>query len=245
MNCVVRESLQPAFVLHTRPYRETSLLLEVFCEEGRIGLIAKGARRPRSHFARNLAPFVPLLLAWRGRSELFSLTHAERITSSAPLRGRALLCGFYLNELIVRLFERHDPCPRLFKEYAHSLESLACEEAPLEPILRRFEQILLAEIGYGLLLEEVESHKPIRAERYYAYFPERGPVPNDRAPPGAVVVSGRTLLALKAHDWSDPEVLGEGKKLLRHVLAYHLNDKPLYSRALFRSRGTTTVPRAG
>jgi DNA repair protein RecO (recombination protein O) len=247
----LRVTAQPAFVLHRRAYRETSLLLEVLTRaHGRLGLIAKGARRPRNPLASELKPFQPLLIGWSGRGELPVLTGAEPDGEPLDLVGEALYCGFYLNELLVRLLHRHDPHEQLFDDYRHTLVRLAAVGAALwqlpaeqnsayEQALRIFEKRLLAAIGYGLVLDrDVASGSPIEPESVYDYYPERGPILAAAAAadlagstPG-VRVRGATLIAL-AREALDREALAEAKRLLRAVLARHLGPRPLRSRELY------------
>ena len=153
MSGLERIELEPAFVLHARPYRDSSLLLETFSRDhGRLGLIARGARSPRSRVRGLLQPFVPLLLSWRGRGELGTLTGAEAAGNFVPLSGSAAIIGFYLNELLHRFVHRHDPEPALFAHYGATLERIARESDP-EPALRIFEKRLLETVGYALELE--------------------------------------------------------------------------------------------
>ncbi len=239
----MRVSAQAAFVLHRRPYRETSLLLEVFTRaHGRLGLIAKGARRPRHSLANELKPFEPLLIGWSGRGELPVLTAAEPIGEPAALGGEALYCGFYLNELLLRLLHRHDPHEQLFDDYRDTLARLAeagaarTDSARHEQALRLFEKRLLAAIGYGLVLDRnVANGSPIEPESVYDYLPDRGPLPAAAASvPAAqgVRVRGATLLGLQ-REVLDREALPEAKRLLRAVLAHHLGPRPLRSRELY------------
>ncbi|MEP5568378.1 MAG: DNA repair protein RecO, partial [Halioglobus sp.] len=152
----MRVSLQPTYILHSRPYRDTSLILEVLCaEHGRISLVSKGARR-RTKGGSNAAllqPFVPLLLSFSGRSEMKTLTHVEAAGVAPQLRGERLFSGMYMNELLMRLLHRHDPHPQLFAAYGAALGELA-DAAPVEATLRRFELGLLEELGYGFSLLE-------------------------------------------------------------------------------------------
>src|SRR5262245_18704368 len=151
-----RITLEPAFVLHHREYRDTSRILDVFTAgHGRLTLFARGARGPRSKLASLLMPFRPLLVSWSGRGDAAQLTGAES-QEHAPLPSRQVLSGFYLNELIITLTTRHDPQPQLFDDYAEALHRLATDAAP-EPTLRVFEKRLLASLGYGLEFS-VDAH---------------------------------------------------------------------------------------
>ena len=153
MSARQRIDQQPGFVLHSYPYRETSLIVEVFSRDhGRIGLVAKGARRPMSQLRGVLMAFQPLLIDWSGGGEMKTLVRAEWQGGQPLLGGQALLCAYYLNELLMRLLPREDPHPTLYRAYGDALRALAAGEGQ-EVILRRFELALLQELGYGLLLE--------------------------------------------------------------------------------------------
>ncbi len=229
-------TLQPAFVLHTRPYRDTSLLVEAFSRErGRVGLVARGARSGRSRLAGVLQPFSPLLLSWRGQGELVTLIGAEADGPALLPPGGGLLSGFYLNELLLRLLHRGDAHPELYAVYCQTLALLGRGEDE-EAVLRRFERLLLQEIGYGLQLEHAaDSGDPIMAGRRYDYLPERGPVPLVGEPRG-VAVHGETLLALARDACLDERCRREAKRLMRAALAVHLGDRPLKSRELYRQQ---------
>ncbi len=231
-----RVLLQPAYLVHRRPYRDTSLLLEVFTEGyGRLGLVAKGARRPKSALRGLLQSFSPLLISWSGRGELPTLIAVERDGSGMTLGGKALLCGLYLNELMMRLTHRHDAHSRLFAYYSAALSGLA-SEADTQWVLRRFEKGLLEDIGYGLILDrDAESGETLDPDQRYVYFPDRGPVRADAVSTDEPLISGRSLLALARDDGMDLGVARDAKRLMRSVLAFHLDGKPLKSRTLFRA----------
>jgi DNA repair protein RecO (recombination protein O) len=231
----VRVFQQPAFVLHTSDYRETSLLVEAYSRNhGRIGLIAKGARRPKTGLRAVLNPFQPLLLSWSGKSDLVTLTAAEPDQSALVLNGEALYCGFYMNELLMRLLHRHDPHERLFDAYQSALVRLQTG-GEYDVTLRIFEKHLLQELGYGLVLDrEVTTNTPIEPDRIYNFLPERGPVPADGGQTDGVKIQGRSLLALAAGQFNDAQELREAKRLMRSMLAPHLGERPLYSRELFQ-----------
>jgi DNA repair protein RecO (recombination protein O) len=237
----VREhvELAPAYLLHQRPYRETSVLLEVFSEShGRVGVVARGIRTARSKQRGDLQLFRPLRMSWRSRGELGTLTGLEADGSVSCLRGAALYSGFYLNELLMRLLVRHDPHPDLFSTYRDSLRILAVAE-DIEPVLRRFEMRLLKEAGYALQLDcEVNSGEALQADRLYDYHLESGPVVIGAAGEGGFVFAGASLIAMGCQDFSDPQVLQDAKRLLRSALKLYLGDKPLKSRELFKPLGT-------
>ena len=230
---MTRVELQPAQVLHQRPYRETSLIVEVFGRDtGRVSILAKGARRPRSRERGVLQPFRPLLLSWSARRELALLTGAEVDGFVRPLAGESLYSGLYMNELLMRLLHRHDPHPELYQRYAQTLEALRRGE-PAAAVLRVFEKHLLDAIGYGLVLDrEVETDAPLEAERVYRYQTERGPVASGSGP--GIPVAGATLLGLAREELASAQSLSEARRLMRDVIRHHLGDKPLATRELFR-----------
>lgn len=235
-----RIALEPCFVLHRRPYRESSLLLEIFCAaHGRLGLVARGARRPRSPLRTALEPFRPLLLSWSARGELGTLTGAEPQGRGTGLAGAALAGGFYVNELMLRLLHRHDPHPELFESYRLTLLRLA-RPAEMEPALRIFEKRLLESIGYGLVLDRAgDSEQGIDAGRRYRYVTDRGPVADAAGREELPAVRGSTLLALARERFPDAAALHEAKLLMRGVLGAYLGTRPLMSRTLIRERGAT------
>lgn len=234
----MRAQSQSALVLHHRAYSETSLLLEVFTRDsGRIGLIAKGARRPKSKLRGVLKPFQPLLIGWSGRGELGVLTGAETDGAERYLAGAATYCGFYMNELLVRLLHRHDPHEALFESYCATLGMLTAERSN-ETALRIFEKRLLKELGYGLVLDrDVADNSPIVGEALYDFIFDRGPVrvarPDLHTRPLGFRLRGASLRALAEESLEDAIALREIKGLMRAVLERHLGDKPLHSRRLF------------
>jgi DNA repair protein RecO (recombination protein O) len=231
-----RHDDEPAFVLHTYPYRETSIIIEALtATRGRVALVARGARRPRSDLRGVLQSFQPLTLSWTGTGELKTLARADWRGGLPLVTGSALLCGFYLNELLLKLVPREDAHPRLFDDYEAALRELAAgtEQAP---VLRRFELRLLAELGYAMpLTHEADTGRPIDpAARYYYAF-ERGPRMNAAEPgPRYPEVRGATLLALAQHDFSAPEAAAEAKRLMREVLDYYLERRAIASRRVVR-----------
>ena len=235
MSKLERVDLERALVLHTRPWRETSLLVEVFSRgHGRLGLIARGARRPRSRMRALLQPFIPLLLSWRGRGELATLTGAETEGTALPLVGSATIVGFYVNELLLRFLHRHDPEPTLFEHYRAALDGIARTSDP-EPDLRIFEKRLLQAVGYALELErEATSGAAIEPEGRYRYTTDAGPErwSSDRS--SGVFVSGSTLLALAREQLADRRSLKEAKYLMRAIIDAHCGGRILASRRLWR-----------
>jgi DNA repair protein RecO (recombination protein O) len=231
-----RLDAQPAFILHSYPYRETSLIVEAFArEQGRLGLMARGARRPKSSLRGVLLPFQPLLLSWAGRRELRSLTRAEWSGGYAPLKGEALICGFYLNELLIKLLPRDDPHEHLFSLYEKTLAGLA-SGADRAAILRRFEINLLGELGYAIEMDhEVERGVPVARERNYVYVVERGPVDvGAGAPRNGVELSGQTLIDMRSGDFTSPTTQQQSKALMRTLINHYLGNQVLHTRQLLR-----------
>jgi DNA repair protein RecO (recombination protein O) len=224
-----------AFVLHTYPFRDTSIIVEAFTRRyGRVGLLAKGAKRPKSPLRAALLAFQPLALAWAGRGELGTLTRAESLGAARMLSGVAMMCGYYVNELVLKLLQRDDPHERLFDDYDRALQGLAAGE-PTEAVLRRFELALLREIGYGVQLEyDAGRGTPLVAEERYAYWPERGPVVVEGSgkPAGALELRGKTLLDMARGDFSDPLTAAESKQLMRWLIGQHLDQRTLNTRQL-------------
>jgi len=243
MTATARIQLAPGYVLHQRPYRESSALLEVFTEShGRIGLVARGVRSQKSRQRGELQPFRSLRLSWSARGELGTLTGVEADAPGTRLQGTALYSAFYLNELLVRLLVRNDPHPGLYGCYQATLGGLM-QDGDIEPLLRLFEKTLLQEIGYGLLLDsEVESGEPVQPECYYDYHLESGPVLVARQDVRAFVFKGSSLLALQRGQLTGTDVLHDAKRLMRSALNLYLGNKPLKSRELFRTKKKASVP---
>ncbi|MFC1689123.1 DNA repair protein RecO [Pseudomonadota bacterium] len=230
----MRIQLEPSYVLHARPFRETSLLLEVLSRSyGRVGLVARGARGARSRWKGLLQPFRPLLLSWNQKGELGSLTAADQVASPPALEGEALFCGLYANELIMRFLQRQDPHPGLFECYQGLVSRLSAGELS-QPALRVFEAELLTSAGFGLQLEhESGSTRELEEGTWYFYDPETGPRRiENRECDAQELVSGAALLALKSGDITDRH-FRELKALMRKLIRYHLGGKPLNSQALF------------
>jgi DNA repair protein RecO (recombination protein O) len=230
----------PAFILHTRPWRETSLLIEAFTRDhGRVGLVARGVRGARSRFARaSLQPLQPLLLGWSARGELGTLTAAEQTGSPWRLSGDALFAGMYVNELVLRASSRNDAHPGAFAAYTECLARLA-ESEDIAWTLRRFERDLLADLGYALMLTHTAGGDPIEPDAWYAYIGDAGPVAW-REDSGMARVAGATLLALDRDERPDAANLAELRKLMRAVIrelaggelnAWALSSRPIVNTA--------------
>lgn len=230
-----RVALTPAFVLHQRAWRETSRTVEVWSREhGRVGLVARGVRRPRSPYRSLLQPFTPLLFSWIQRGELGNLTGLEASGPAGALQGRALMAGFYLNELLLRLLPRQDAHPQLYDRYAAALLGLAGGRTAA--VLRVFEKQLLSAMGYGLLLTHtVSGDAAVEADGRYRYELDSGPVPaTDRAAHG-LLISGRALLALHHEALDDADDLRAVKRLLRAALERHLDGRGLKTSGVMRA----------
>ncbi|PYE23671.1 DNA replication and repair protein RecO [Paraburkholderia silvatlantica] len=224
---------QPAFVLHSYPYRETSLIIDVLSRDhGRVALVAKGAKRPHSALRGVLQTFQPLALAWTGKGEVRTLTGAEWVGGMLPLTGDALLCGFYVNELLVKFIAREDPHPELFRHYVVTLTRLAHDEPPVQ-VLRAFERVLLREAGYALALNRTVNRKAVVAEGRYVFDPERGVrEASDEWPSQWPRLSGQTLLDMEEDDYHRPQTVAQSKALMRFLLNTYLGGTPLATRQI-------------
>jgi DNA repair protein RecO (recombination protein O) len=228
---IARQEQQPVFVLHTYPFKETSLVVELFSRNfGRVATVAKGARRPRSTMRGMLQSFQPLIAVWSGKSELRTLHGLDWGEGLLLLQGEALICGFYLNELLLRLLPREDPHETLFDHYTQALHRLAAGE-PMPPALRRFELRLLQELGYAVPLQHQPDGVAVKPESVYCYLPEQGAMPQD-TPEIGVQLLGKTLLDMACDDYSDPVTLQQSKQLMRTLLLHYLGDKPLHTRQI-------------
>ena len=236
-----RADHEAGYVLHTYPYKETSLIVELFTRRfGRVALLARGARRPRSAMRGVLLSFHPLRFSFSTSAELGNLISAEWAGALQPLAGQGLMCGFYLNELVLRLLPREDPHEALFDTYASTLKELS-EGALFAAVLRSFEKRLLAELGYAPLLERDAASRPIDPEGLYVYEPERGPTrvasPRDDMRGGFVTVRGRTLLDVAADDYSSPATREEARNLMRVLIGERLHGQALHTRTILRELG--------
>ncbi|MCF6230536.1 MAG: DNA repair protein RecO [Gammaproteobacteria bacterium] len=238
-----RIRLQPAYLLHRRPYRETSAILELFTpEHGRIALVAKGVRRKKSPLTPLFQLYRPLLLSWRGRGPLYSLDQVEENGSMHLLSGLSMMSGFYINELLVRLLQHEEAYPALYALYELLLKQLSQDEkgAELEWLLRQFELRLLNDLGYALNLEtEVASGEALQPEQRYHYQPMRGAYHWRDGEQSGLPLHGGTLLDLASGDLSQQRSRREAKKLMRTMLAVLLGDKPLNSRELIQKMKVT------
>ncbi len=221
----VRVSLQPAWLLVSRPYGDSSLLLEAFTQDhGRVGLVAKGARNPKSRQRGVLQVFAPLLLSWIGRSDLATLTAAEAQGPPLFLAGERVFYGWYINELLSHLLHRHDPHAPLFALYAALMPALAASEAEALAALRLFEKHLLAEVGYGLQLPSW-----LQPDARYRYDWDQGPQPDLNG------YAGSSLIALRDGRFETPTELSDARRLLQAALRRQLGGRELETPKLLRS----------
>ena len=224
-----------AFVLHSRPYRESSQLVELFCaDSGRQSLVARGSRSARSPLKAQLQPFTLLSVSWRGRGELKSLDQLEVVAAPLRLREVSLYSALYLNELLYYLLERHTAYPELFDYYRQALQLLSSDGSP-EPVLRQFELLLLEALGYGIdFTLDALSGLPIEPQRYYLYRAECGFVLAPGSVPGADRFEGRHLLAMGDGLLTSADELQAAKRFCRQALKPYLGNRPLKSRELFQ-----------
>ena len=224
--------LQPAFILHRRNYRDTSLILELFTlEEGRLSVIAKGAKRNKSPLRNSLQMFQPILVAYSGKSELQTLVQIELQTPLANIKEQYLAWAFYLNELLFRLLQKHDPYPDLFQQYQKTITLLASNIVN-EEHLRIFEYDLLNELGYGLQLTTDGEGNLIEPQSYYHCLPQQAPIKTNFNDQQQNIYLGNSLLALQQKNLTDTTALRDSKNLLRQALLPLLGEKPLKSREL-------------
>jgi DNA repair protein RecO (recombination protein O) len=225
-----RVDQQPAFVLHSYSWRETSLIVDVLTRDhGRVSLVARGAKRPTSQFRGLLAPFAPICVSWSGRLEIKTLVRAEWVGGLAPLRGDELLSAFYLNELLVRLLARGDPHEALFFSYANALRNLSYRDDRHEQSLRGFELDLLREIGVAPAFDSADDGEPIEAASWYRVDPEQGVrcVAEPARPDAQYCVRGTTMQALARRDLAALSGSDDARALLRQLIGYHLRGRPL------------------
>lgn len=238
-----RVTLQPAYVLHRRPYRETSFLVDLFSQEhGRVTVVASGARKTKSATQGLLQPFIPLVVSFSGKGELMALSHVEANGNVARLQGECLFAGFYLNELLTVLLQKWDAHSELYRLYEEALQGLHTSELQ-QAVLRTFELRLLEELGYGVLPKDSgELAAMFAAEKYYRFIPEQGFILSEldkHAPASSNVFLGKSLLAMAQENWQDESCLKDAKRLIRFVLTPLLGARQIYSRQLFIHREVT------
>jgi len=221
---------QPAFILHHRPFRDTSQILDVISREhGKLSLVARGSRGSKSRLRGILRPFMPLSISWFLKSDLGTLTGAEVRGVPLSLSGDALLSGYYVNELLLHFLHRHDPQQEIFDLYAQTIQSLVAARS-IATCLRQFEMELLRQIGYALNFDhEIVSQHALQSDQNYEYRLEQGPVAVNKTE-GSLVFSGSMLAAIGAQRFDDPDTLRAASRLLREVISFHLGGKELKSR---------------
>jgi DNA repair protein RecO (recombination protein O) len=225
---------QPAWLLHHRPFRDSSQILDILSlDQGRLAVVARGSRGAKSKLRGILRPFLPLQLSWFIRSDMGTLTGAEMNGAPLSLSGDALLSGYYVNELILKLLQRHDSQPEIFAAYSRTIERLAGGKE-VAAYLRQFEIELLRILGYALNLDhDTQTTEPLRPQQQYEYRVEQGLVPvSDRE--GPMVFRGAEIDAIRNQQFADPAVLKNAGSLLRNVIAYHLDGKELKSRKVLK-----------
>lgn len=223
-------ALEPAWVLHTRPYRESSQIVDLLTAEfGRVDVVVRGARgRQRGGTATR--QFMPLLVSWSGRGSLKTLRSAESAGSALALHGDALLAGLYVNELLLRVLKPMDPHEGLYEHYGHCLRALVAADN-LAPALRRFERALLSAIGYAVSFTHASDGQPLLSGRLYAWLEDTGFVPAEHAP-AAHGYSGAALLAIAGNDYSRADTRQQARHLFRALLEPSLGGQPLRSSGL-------------
>ena len=234
-----RIQLQPAYVLFSRPFQNTSLILDFFTiDYGRIRAIARGARRQSSKYRSLLQPFHPLLIGCSGRGEVKTLGHVESSVAAITLKGGRLFSAIYLNEIICRLLHNYVEHKSLYKKYQETLIAL---QGPgnLEVTLRTFELTLLSELGYAINFNEVHlTNKPILKGELYKFSPYIGfelASHRDSEENAQNIFEGEVLIAIRELKMEEDKVSKSAKRLLRIALSSLLGDKPLNSRNLFGS----------
>ncbi len=217
---------QRAFVLHSYPYKETSLIVDVFtADNGRMAMVAKGAKRPASNLRGALLSLQPIEVIYTGRGEVKTMTQATWLPGQPWVTGKALMCGMYMNELLIKLLPREDPHPELFESYAASLLTLANSDEH-SAILREFETSLLAELGYALQLDtDIRTDKPINADTLYRYDPMSGASEQG----SGMLVSGNVLIALSKGRFETSAIAAEARDFVRRIIEFHLERRNLKS----------------
>jgi len=227
---------QNIYILHTYPFKETSLIVEMLSKEfGRIAVAAKGARRPRSSLRGMLLPFQPLQATWSGLNELKTLHSIGWSNQFLSIDGDALICGFYLNELMMRLLPKDDPHPILYDYYHQAILDLS-DHKGLSVTLRRFELRLLQELGYQVPLKNDIHGQTIHLDKTYIYRADSGPF-EGKASAGSIEVLGKTLINMADDNYEDPLTEKQSKQLMRYLINHYIGDKPLHSKQLFMAAG--------
>ncbi|MEL7296515.1 MAG: DNA repair protein RecO [Pseudomonadota bacterium] len=236
MSVSERIKLQPCWVLHRRDFRDSSQIIEVFSRDyGRLAMVARGVKRPKSRYRGLLQPFCALNLSWVAGRELATMSDAETgAATMSPLMNDALMCGFYLNELMLKLTHRFDPHPELFALYAEAIRRLSGHQN-LAAILREFEWHFLREIGFGIDLSgEAETGAPLQADQRYCVAVDQGVIVAGSEDRDNDTYSGEILIAIDRFDWQQPATLAAAKRILGRAIDRQLDGKTLHSRRIVR-----------
>lgn len=225
-----RVQLQPGYILHHRPFRDTSQILDIVTRDhGKVAVVARGSRGAKSRLAGVLRPFLPLRVSWVAKSDLGTLTGAEAAGPPAGVVGDAMLSAYYVNELLLHFLHRYDPQPEIFALYEQVLNALVKTEN-VAASLRSFEIEFLSLLGYAVNLEhEYGGQESLNADRHYQFQMEQGAVPVERSE-GPLIFAGSTLSAIAEQRFDEPEVLRAANRLLREIISFHLGGKELKSR---------------
>jgi DNA repair protein RecO (recombination protein O) len=225
-----RVQQQPGYILHHRPFRDTSQILDIITRDhGTIAVVARGSRGAKSRLAGVLRPFLPLRVSWVAKSDLGTLTGAEAAGPPAGMVGDAMLSAYYVNELMLHFLHRFDPQPEIFALYEQVIKSLVVTEN-VAASLRSFELEFLSLLGYAVNLNhEFGGQESLVAERNYQFRMEQGAVPVERTE-GPLIFKGAMLSAVAEQRFSEPDVLRAANRLLREIIDFHLGGKELKSR---------------
>lgn len=239
--------LQPSYILHTRPYRDTSLLIDALSADyGKVSLVAKGARKAKNNQRYLLQPLNPLLLSWQGHHALKTLIGVESSQDKYELSGPHLYSVLYANELLSYLLAGDDPAIDIFQNYEYLLRSLSNQTTSIEPALREFEFSLLDSLGYGInFAQDAEDGQSIKPNTAYYFVQDQGFVRVECRPDirGASFL-GSDLLAIEQRNFIEVSTRQAAKQLARFALTPHLRGRPLKSRELFRPlvKGNSSLP---
>ncbi len=242
-----RVQQQSGYILHHRPFRDSSQILDIVTRDhGKIAVVARGSRGAKSRLAGVLRPFLPLKVSWVSKSDLGTLTGAEAAGPPAGMVGDAMLSAFYVNELLLHFLHRYDPQPEIFALYEAVLAALVGTEN-VAASLRSFELEFLSLLGYAVNLDhEFDGHDALVPDRYYQYRMEQGPVAVERSE-GSMVFKGSVLAGVAQQRFDDPDILRAANRLLREIIGFHLGGKELKSRKVLMDlhRGRITPSKSG
>jgi DNA repair protein RecO (recombination protein O) len=224
-----RVQQQPAYILHRRPFRDTSQILDIVTRDhGKIAVVARGSRGSKSRLAGVLRPFLPLRVSWVAKSDLGTLTGAETAGPPAGMIGDAMFSAYYVNELLLHFLHRYDPQPEIFALYEEVIKALLVTEN-IAAALRSFELEFLSLLGYAVNLDHVfGSREPLVSEQIYEYRMEQGPVSVERR--GPLVFKGAVFREIAEQRFEKPDILRAANRLLREIIGFHLGGKELKSR---------------